>query len=122
MKKFNSVLFKDPTGNYYIGNKEDGKIIGFSLLNLLSEESKQAIDTIKDPFNLNDFLVVTIKQTKKETEIKPITCGTVYTDNEGTPAVLYDINRDDLINLFNTLVKPELLVDPVKKPKKVKKV
>ena len=125
MKKINSVIFKDPHGQYYRGLKENNKISGFALLSPLSEESKQAIESIKQPLTTADFIVATITETKKKIKIEPLTCGTVYLKGddktaEAVAAVLYNIPRGELIDLLNSLIKPELLVDPVKKTKKSK--
>lgn len=124
MKKHNSVIFKDPIGNYYLGLKKDNKVAGFTLLSPLTDESKKAIESIKEPLTTSDFIVAIISQTKKKIKITPLTCGTIYLkgdekDAQAVAAVLYDIPRDDLINLLNSLIDPKLLVDNASK--KIKK-
>ncbi|MDF2435415.1 MAG: hypothetical protein JWP44_5046 [Mucilaginibacter sp.] len=100
---YTTVLFKDRDNNFYLGIKEDSKIVGFKLL------PNWIIDEVSVDIELHEFLIVNVTPNSMTT----ITQGslTVTDGEEELTTPLCDLTREKLLETFNTLIPEKYLKD-----------
>lgn len=111
--KYNTVVFRDSTNQYYVGTNENGKITKINYLQIGNTKQRELDEMFKD-VALNEFLIIEIDTDiadKRMLKFTPITvCTLTKSDSEEEIAPnLCELRHDKLVDMFNNLIPEKLL-------------